>query len=224
MYDTATIHRRRGRTRIWDDILPPPAPMKPEKNPDGALDPLIEQVFHPLRAMTAVTERGRALRDAPRGVWLFCTLVAVIGSLIYGASLQLVLPAGGAWTAALALTVSAAAGWLLFGPVLCALSRKPVMHIAHACLIAMIYGEGVLELGVLTNFLMFQFGPPAAATSITVNVIIVAAANIVMLIALTAQLKVIRVPRLPVTLLWLLILNGGGIAVFRQFYPALFPF
>ena len=215
---TATTHRRRGRTRIWDDLIAPRPTMTPKK-PDNLIDALLDTFLHPVRGMREQVARGTGFEDAPSRLWGLLAFLAVAGSLLYGASLVLALPAGSWSYAALALASSAGLAWVLFGIVLVGITRKPAAHLAHASLVAMMFGEAVLELGVIANFLLRDF-----AGALALNVAIVALSNIVMLAVLIAQLRVIGIRPATVAALWVGILNTAGLAIFRLFYPELFPF
>lgn len=216
---TAPARRRRGRTRIWDDVLAPATTMNPKK-PDSLIDDLLATFLHPVRGMREQIARGPGLDTAPWRLWAALAFIAVAGSLLYGGSLALALPAaGGFGHAAVELAVSAGAGWVLFGMVLLGISRRPAAHVAHACLVAMMFGEAVLELGVIANLLLRDF-PGTLALNITV----VALSNLVMLGVLVAQLRALGIRPALAVALWFGILNTAGLAAFRLFYPQLFPF
>lgn len=219
--NTAPI--RHGRSRIWDDVLKPHTPMKPEK-PDDLLGELLDHLLHPRRCMRRQLERDAAWSEAPWGLWTVLGFIAVVGSLLYGASLVLALPAGAGWFAALALAASAGFGWILFGFVLLALARKAAPHLAHACLVTMLFGEAVLEIGVLGNIVLWLVAPASITTALVFNIALIAVSNIVMLVVLAAQLRELHIRPALVAALWFGILNPAGLAAFRLFYPALFPF
>jgi hypothetical protein len=136
----------------------------------------------------------------------------------------LVLPAGDGRFAALALAPSAGIGWILFGAVSIALIRKSAPHLAHASLVTMLFGEAVLEIGVLGNFVMWLIGPVSISAALAFNIALIAVSNIVMLTVLATQLREFKVRPALTAALWLGILNPAGLAAFRLFYPALFPF
>ena len=209
---------RRGRTRIWDDVLAPRPAMSPN-NPENWIDALLDTFLHPVKAMRDQLHRGAGWAAAPWRLWVALAVIAVVGSLIYGASLALALPANGWLYAAIALAASAGAGWVLFGIVLIGMTRRPAPHLAHACLVTMMFGEAVLELGVIANLIFRDGGAPLA-----LNIGIVAVSNVVMFAVMAGQLRVLGIRPIFTATLWFGILNPAAIAVFRLFYPELFPF
>ena len=215
--------RRRGRTRIWDEMLAPREPMNPNE-PTDLLEAIIAHFLHPVRSMRAQIARGGGWEESPWKLWGVLAFIAVVGSLIYGATIALVLPAGGWGYAAFALAASAGAGWILFGSVLLGITRNPAPLVAHACMVTMMFGEAVLELGVLANVAMgWLLGTPAG-TALAVNIGVVGLANVAMLAVLAAQLRQLHVSPALTAALWFGILNPAGLAAFRLFYPELFPF
>jgi hypothetical protein len=193
--------------------------MRP-KRPTDLLDTLIATVLHPVRSMEDQIARGDGWEEAPWRFWGVLAFVAIAGSFIFGASLALALPAAGSWAyAAIALAASAGVGWVLFGVVLLGMARKPIPHLAHASLVTMLFGEAVLELGVIANLLLRDF--PGA---LILNIAIVALSNVIMLAVLVAQLRVLKMRTPLVIAIWFGILNTAGLAVFRIFYPEFFSF
>jgi hypothetical protein len=223
MFENNITTTRLGRSRIWNDVLKPHTPMKPEK-PNDLLGDLLDHLLHPRRCMRRQLDGEGDWPGAPWRLWVVLAFIAVAGSLLYGASLVIVLPAGDGWFAALALATSAGFGWILFGVVAIALIRKSAPHLTHACLVTMLFGEAVLEIGVLGNFVMWLIGPVSIFAALAFNIALIAVSNIVMLAVLAAQLRELKVRPALTAALWLGILNPAGLAAFRLFYPTLFPF
>ena len=215
---------RRGRTRLWDEFLASRNPAWRPPGPDDLLGALLAHLLHPVDSMRQQISCGRSWSASPWRLWVIFAAIAIVGSLLYGATLALVLPVRGWGYASLALTASAGVGWVLFGPVLAGVSAKPANHLAHASLVAMLLGEAVLELGVLANISIALFFPMAPAPVLAINLVIVAAANLAMLVVLCAQLRLLDVRPTAIAALWFLILNPAGLACFRLFYPDLLPF
>lgn len=80
------------------------------------------------------------------------TLVAVGGSLIFGAAAGAVLASISTLRGAALLTLSTGCSWVLFGALLCLVTRRPPLNLAEACLITMAYGEAILVSGALLDF------------------------------------------------------------------------
>ncbi len=150
--------------------------------------------------------------------WYLLGGVAVVGSLFYGASLAAViagwdLARGAAW-----LTLSAGTGWLLFGPILAMVTRRPLAVLADACLVAMACGEAVLAVGAVANFSF----PRGAVPPVPFNLAVVGLSNIVMAAVMVRRLGREGVPASQVLGCWLLVLDGGGAVAFWLFYHLLF--
>src|SRR5688500_16731774 len=77
------------------------------------------------------------LDQLPLRTWAGLTAIAISGSLIYGASLALVLPRWRPHETGLWLTASAGLSWCVFGPVLVRVSQRSPFTCAHACLVSM---------------------------------------------------------------------------------------
>lgn len=156
--------------------------------------------------------------SVPWRTWALLVLIAVGGSCTFGASLALQFPgwrpsAGAAW-----LALSAGLAWCLFGPALILLTRRSPWSLAHACLLTMAYGEGVLQLAALGNVLGLArvLGGAAAFNSGMVFL-----SNCVMAFAVTMQLRSIGVAPWRTLLAWMLVLNGSGALFFALFYRLL---
>lgn len=146
----------------------------------------------------------------PVTAWSALTAIAVIGSCIYGASLALVLP----WDprgSALWLAISSGLGWCILGPVLILVMGQSPKALAHACLVTMAYGEGVLFIGALLNLFVRVTHPGL------VNAVVIAISNVVMASALTSQLRVLGIPPWKTLACWMLALNGSGALFFFLF-------
>lgn len=162
-----------------------------------------------MNAQILYAPRTRSIRVE----WLVYTMIAVVGSLFYGASLATSSDLAGSGSyAAIALAASAGAGWVFFGISCLFILRPRLGDFVHACLVTMVIGEGVLAVGAVLNF-------SGLAGTVAFNVLWVALSNITMLVILARQLLKIRIP-VPVTVtLWMLFLNGSGVLIFALFYP-----
>ena len=221
MYEHArTPHHLHRPTRIWDAALKPRTPMRPDE-PSDLLGELLECLFRPRARFRRLIQREPTWTAMPWPLWSLLAFIAIAGSLLYGGSLGLVLPAGNPAFEALAITVSAGAGWAVFAPVLLGITRRPAPQLAHACLVAMLCGEAVLELGIITNLLLAWLCPPTASTGLAINLAIVAISNLAMLAVLIAQLRLLKVHPFTIAALWLIILNPAALATFLRFYPSL---
>jgi len=149
--------------------------------------------------------------------WITYACIAVFGSFFYGASLAATSDLAGSGSyAAIALAVSAGAGWIIFGLCCLVFLRPPLVPFIHACLVTMACGEAVLAVGALLNF-------AGLTNTVIFNSIWVAISNVTMLGILTSQFSKIGI-RAPITIaLWMVVLNGIGLLVFAFFYPDIFP-
>jgi hypothetical protein len=157
--------------------------------------------------------------DWPR--WTTLTLVAVAGSLLYGASLSLVLPGWTATSAALWLAISAGLSWCVLIPVLCLVLRVPLIPCIDACLVTMAWGEAVLALGVLINLALWSRG--AVMHAAWMNLALVGVSNVVMALVLVNRLRSRSASPARVWTAWMLALNGSGAAFFLLFHHWLHP-
>jgi hypothetical protein len=167
---------------------------------------LLNALLHP----GSVLQEQRRSEALPWPLWSPLGAIAILGSLLYGASLSLRLP----WSrmgAALWLTLASGLGWLALGPLLRAATGLPWRLLATACLLTMAYGEAVLQVGALLN-LVWSMPAPGL-----VNLLIVLVSNAAMGSALALQLRGLGVPVRRTWLCWLLGLDGSGTLFFLLF-------
>lgn len=150
--------------------------------------------------------------------WTLLTAIAFGGSAFYGASLAHAIPGWQLWRGALWLTASAGFGWILLGPALIYFTKQKPFALADACLVAMAWGEAVLFLGGLANFLLTSL--PAGPTSF--NAIVVGISNVAMVSILASRLGRLGVSFRTTLTLWFLVLDGGGALAFWVLYGVLF--
>ena len=129
--------------------------------------------------------------------------VAVGGSLFYGVSLTRVLPALRTGGGPFLVAVCAGFAWCVFGPLLIAVTRLPILRCAHICLVSMAYGEAVLCIGAILNLIGAGTAAPAA-----MNIACVLISDVVMAAVFTLQLRMEGVSPKTALLLWILALNG----------------
>jgi hypothetical protein len=150
------------------------------------------------------------------GVWFVFFLIAVFGSLLYGASLSLAFPGLNLQKGALLILLSAGLGWFVFGPLLLLATRLPLLLCAHACMVTMAYGELVLAFGALGNLLLWLSSwQDSLATAW--NLLALLAGNLTMAAVLASQLVVLGASRGVVFACWLVGLNGSGAFLFWLF-------
>lgn len=143
----------------------------------------------------------------PWAVWIPLAILAIGGSLIFGASMARHLH-WSFWGAAWWLTLGAGSGWLLLGPTLRRATRLPWRVLAHACMVTMAYGEMVL----LSGAALFRCWSPVHPMG--AHFLLIGVSNVVMGSALVLQLKALNVPRWRTALCWCGALNGGGALCF----------
>lgn len=175
----------------------------------------------PVEQIQALNRQGLTLTQLPYTPWMWLSLIAVAGTGIYGASLRLAVREWSAWQVALCLILATGLSWCVFGPLLVVLTRRNAFVCAHACLVTMAYGEGVLLITASLNALCYILGHPICSDPKAFNVACVAASNIIMAVALTRQLSSLGVPHWKTLLLWAVALDGCGIAFFFLLYPGL---
>lgn len=151
----------------------------------------------------------------PWALWLALASIAVIGSMVVGASIALAtdtnLIAHARW-----FTISAGTAWCIFGGALYLTTGLSLRLIAHSGLVAMAHGELVLTLATATNLAIHFTALPA---TLAPTVAIVVLSNLTMACTLALQLRTAGVP-LKVTLTcWFLILDGSGALLFYFLAP-----
>jgi hypothetical protein len=168
--------------------------------------------------MRAFDATSPSFKNLPYSTWVGLTFIAVVGSLIYGASLSLVFPQWRLSAGAIWFALSAGLGWCVFGPMLLLLTRRNAFTCAHACLVTMAYGEAVLVSGATVNALLRLTG---ITNPTAFNVVCVALSNVIMAATLSLQLQAIGVPVWKTLLAWMVILNGSGAMFFYLFLKLL---
>ena len=152
----------------------------------------------------------------PYRAWLLHSSLAVGGSLIFGGSLNRALPRWSQRGAAWWLTLSSGAGWLVLGPALLLASRGNINSCIQACLVSMSYGETILLIAALLNYVL-----KSQAYAQQRNLLLVLIANLSMATALAEQLSMIKLARWQTWLLWMLLLNGTGAVCFYRLHHLL---
>ena len=172
---------------------------------------------HPGRQLQTFARTPPALRTLPIATWGELTAIAVGGSALYGASLARVLPTWRPREGALWLALSAGAGWCIFGPGLIHVTGKHPFVCAHACLVTMAYGEGVLAAGAALNTLLANPRRAPRLDRARFNLAWVGLSNVTMATALALQLRAIGVPTRKTLGAWMVLLNGSGALFFWLF-------
>ncbi len=166
-----------------------------------------------MRLLSALLHPRRALREFearefwPWPVWIPLGLLAVGGSLIFGASMARHLN-WSFWGSAWWLTLGSGSGWFLLGPTLRGVTGLSWRLLAHACMVTMAYGELVL----LSGAAVFRIWPPTHPME--AHLLLIGFSNLVMGTALVFQLKAVGVPRWHTVFCWCGALNGGGALCF----------
>lgn len=164
-----------------------------------------------------IGELDAAPRQAPPVArWALLLAVAIGGSLLYGASLGLVLPGCNLEEAALWLTLSAGLAWCIFIPTLWFATQLPLQQCFDKCLVTIAAGEVVLASGALVNALLWWYDLVANAAPI--NALVVGVSNLAMAALLALQLRQSGVGMVRTATLWMLGLNGSGAVFFAALY------
>jgi hypothetical protein len=172
-------------------------------------------LLRPSTAMTALSAHSLVVRRMIPA-WSVFFLIAIFGSLLYGASMSLVFPGLALGAGALLILLSAGLGWFVFGPLLLLVSKRPPLLCAHACMVTMVYGEAVLALGALGNLLLWASGLTLYLAT-PWNSLALLTGNLTMAVVLASQLRVLGVPLRRTLLVWVLGLNGSGTLFFWFF-------
>ena len=172
---------------------------------------------YPGQQLQAFERTPPALGTLPFATWCELIAIAVGGSALYGASLVHALPTWRPREGALWLALSAGAGWGIFGPGLIRVTGKHPFVCAHACMVTMAYGEGVLAAGAALNALLADPRRAPRFNRAHFNLAWVGLSNITMATALALQLRTIGVPPRRTLATWMLLLNGSGAVFFWLF-------
>lgn len=175
---------------------------------------LSHALLHPCKQLQAFDEIQAGRTFIPYGLWSKLTAIAVGGSLLYGGSLSLLFREWRAGRSALWLALSAGGGWCIFGPFLVWLSRRRALTCTQACLATMAYGEAVLVSGAGINLWFRLRGGFKQAFLARWNFALVGLSNLIMLTALTRQLRALHVPAWKTLFSWMVVLNGSGALLF----------
>ena len=152
----------------------------------------------PRMQLYAFEARESLRREIALGTWGWLAAIAVAGTLLYGATLPRV--------SALQLLAATGLSWCLFGPALVLVTRLRISTCAHACLVTMAYGIGVLAVGAGINNLL-RPGP-------LFNAAWVGLSNAIMAATLVRQLSTVGVRWWRTLATWLVALDGSGLALF----------
>ena len=156
---------------------------------------------------------GRTItRGLPIRLWSSLLLLAVFGSLAFGASLALAAQDGASWQLAFWFAGSAGAAWCVFIPATIRLSGESWRRCVQIALITMVVGEIVLISGAALHLLLW-FGALAPAGP-ALHITAVALSNIAMATAFTLQFRACGIGPWKPLVWWMLILNGTGALFF----------
>lgn len=158
-------------------------------------------LLQPRAQIYAFEGRGDLRREIERGPWLGLAAIAISGTILYGASIRELSP--------VQLLAATGLSWCLFGPALVLVTGLRISTCAHACLVTMAYGIGVLAVGAGFNFLL-RPGPLFNAAWVLLS-------NAIMALALVRQLGTVGVRAWKTLAVWLIVLDGSGLAFFRIF-------
>jgi hypothetical protein len=168
-----------------------------------------------LNPEAAIRRLPASASELPWGEWVALGALSVGASLLYGGTLGLALPGAAARRSALRLTLATGISWLILGPVSWLLLRPrgiSLWALAQCCLVTMNYGVAVLLAGSPGNLALAASGRGSLALPYNLGLIL--ASNIVMLRLFVRQLGALGVPAWQAALLWMLLLNGSGAALF----------
>ena len=168
-------------------------------------------ILHEVGEMEAAPRRA-----VPVARWSLLLAIAIAGSLLYGASLSLVLPGSKLGIAALWLMLSAGFAWCVFIPTLWLATRLPLWRCLDACLVTMAAGEVILASGALVNVLLWW--QQLTASGALINGLAVAISNVAMAAVLALELRRNGTSVARTLALWMLALNGSGAVFFAALH------
>lgn len=174
---------------------------------------LLTRLRHPIQGIKEFDKEVESVGQVPLWTWLSLVLIAVLGTCIYGASVNLAFPGWLSGSGAFFLTLSTGLSWCLFGPVLILATKLRKFTCAHACLITMAYGEAILFIGACLNYVMVLSSVPKSTQEV-VNCSIVVVSNLVMCEMLAIQLEALGVRKLKTLLIWTVVLLGSFAILF----------
>lgn len=172
------------------------------------------QAAHSLAPILSERHSAHLIIDIPLRRWLSQGVLAVGGSLAYGASLGLAIHHGRVLQTAVWVMLSAGLSWLVFIPALALAARRSFFLCLDRCLLAMAWGEVVLLAGAGVNLLL---GYTHLMSPVPFNIVCVAVSNIVMTSVISRRMSSLGIPLLKTIFLWLVALNGSGALSFYLF-------
>ena len=155
------------------------------------------------RTVGHATTRGLPIR-----LWSALVLLAVFGSMAFGASLALETRDFETWQLAVWFAGAAGAAWCVFIPSTVRLSEESWRRCVHIALLTMAAGEIVLISGAAVHLLLWLGGVAPAGAML--HVLTVALSNVVMAAVFAVQFRSCGVPLWKPLVWWMLILNGAG--------------
>jgi hypothetical protein len=155
-------------------------------------------LLRPRAQLYAFEMRESLRREVAVGTWGWLAALAVAGTLVFGATLPRV--------SALQLLAATGLSWCLFGPALVLVSGRRISTCAHACLVTMVHGIGVLAVGAGINLLLHP--------GLLFIALWIALSNAVMAATLIRLLSAVGVRWWRTLAVWIAVLDGGGLALF----------
>lgn len=188
---------------------------------NSIISSICRNLRHPSQQLQIFDQLQQKHPSLPYRLWSGLIAIAMGGSLIYGASLSLIFHRWRPGRSALWLALSAGGSWCLFGPFLILFSRRRARTCAHAYLITMAYGESILISGAIINLLFSLKSDIKKTFLLRWNISLIGISNLVMVTALTNQLRALGVPIWKTLFSWIAVLNGSGALLFSLFYRLL---
>lgn len=173
---------------------------------------MLYSLIHPEKALLSLPHDTKLL---PWTRWFGLGAGAVGGSLIYGSGLGLALPGNAARRGALRVTFATGPSWIILGVISWLLLRPrgiSLWALAQCCLVTMNYGIAVLLGGTPGNVALAANEHQHLA--LRYNLLLIALSNVTMIWVFVRQLHALGVPRWQAGLLWMVLLNGCGAALF----------
>ncbi|NJK90414.1 MAG: hypothetical protein HC904_00425 [Blastochloris sp.] len=150
----------------------------------------------------------------PWAGWTVMSLMAVMGSLIYGYALVTTAGLSMGWEGGVLVAVPAGLGWCVLGLALLGLTKRHPIFLAQVCLVSMFWGEIWLLCGAVLNLAVIDALGWSDREVWFFNGIWILLSNLLMFFVWSVSLIQVGESWRKLLFLWLVVLNGTGLLAF----------